>query len=63
MKCARAPVNKDTVIAALRAYEAELKSAGVLSLRPFESMARNEATPDSDLDLIARFDKAPPDAA
>ena len=58
MKCARAPVNKDTVIAALRAYEAELKSAGVLSFRPFGSVARDEATPDSDVDLMARFDKA-----
>ena len=59
MTCAReAPVNKDNVIATLRAHEAELKSAGVLSLRPFGSVARDEATPDSDVELMARFDKA-----
>ena len=51
-------MNKESVIAKLRAHEAELKSAGVLSLRLFGSVARDEATPDSDVDLMARFDKA-----
>ncbi|MFN0103525.1 MAG: nucleotidyltransferase family protein [Bryobacteraceae bacterium] len=50
-------MNKDNVIATLRAHEAELKSAGVLSLRLFGSVARDEARPDSDVDLMARFDK------
>ena len=51
-------MNKENVIATLRAHEAELKSAGVLSLRLFGSVARDEARPDSDVDLMARFDKA-----
>ena len=51
-------MNKENVIATLRAHEAELKSAGVLSLRLFGSVARGEARPDSDVDLMARFDKA-----
>jgi predicted nucleotidyltransferase len=50
-------VNKDSVIATLRAHEAELRSAGVLSLRLFGSVARDEALPDSDVDLMARFDR------
>ena len=51
-------MNKENVIATLRAHEVELKSAGVLSLRLFGSVARGEARPDSDVDLMARFDKA-----
>lgn len=51
-------MNRDNVIATLRTHEAELKSAGVLSLRLFGSAARDEARPDSDVDLMARFDKA-----
>ncbi len=51
-------MERDAVIAALRAHEHELKSAGVLSLRLFGSVARGEARPDSDVDLMARFDKA-----
>lgn len=59
LKCATvSPVNKHYVIATLRAHEAELKSAGVLSLRLFGSVARDEAGPNSDVDLMARFDKA-----
>ena len=50
-------MNKENVIATLRAHEAELKSAGVLSPRLFGWVARDEARPDSDVDLMARFDK------
>lgn len=50
-------MNKENVIATLRAHEAELKNAGVLSLRLFGSVARGEARTDSDVDLMARFDK------
>jgi predicted nucleotidyltransferase len=51
-------MDRETVIAKLRDHEAELKGAGVLSLRLFGSVARGEAGPDSDVDLMARFDKA-----
>ena len=51
-------MDKETVIAKVRNHEAELKSAGVLRLRLFGSVARDEARPDSDVDLMARFDKA-----
>ena len=51
-------MDRATVIARLRAHEHELKSAGVLSLRLFGSVARGEAGPDSDVDLMARFDKS-----
>ena len=51
-------MDRETVIAKLRNHQAELKSAGVLSLRLFGSVARGEARPDSDVDLMARFDKA-----
>ena len=50
-------MDTETVIATLRDHEAELKSVGVLSLRLFGSVARGEARPDSDVDLMARFDK------
>jgi uncharacterized protein len=50
-------MDRDLVIARLRAHEQELKSAGVLKLRLFGSVARDEAGPDSDVDLMARFDK------
>lgn len=51
-------MDRETVIAKLRDHEAELKSAGVLHLSLFGSIARGEAGPDSDVDLMARFDKA-----
>lgn len=50
-------MDRETVIAKLRDHEAELKSVGVLHLSLFGSVARGEAGPDSDVDLIAEFDK------
>jgi predicted nucleotidyltransferase len=50
-------MNKDHVIATSRAHEAELKSAGVLSLSVCGSVARGEARPDSDVDLNVQLDK------
>ena len=46
----------DAVIAALRAYEPELRAAGIARLSLFGSTARNEARPGSDIDLLAAFD-------
>ncbi|HJU17334.1 MAG TPA: nucleotidyltransferase family protein [Stellaceae bacterium] len=40
----------------MRAHEAELRAAGIVSLALFGSVARNESRPDSDIDLLAAFD-------
>lgn len=44
------------VIAALRAHEPALRAAGVVHVSLFGSTARGEATPASDVDLLAAFD-------
>jgi len=46
------------VIAKLREHEPELKAAGIVHLRLHGSVARGEATPASDVDLIADLDSA-----
>jgi len=51
-------MTRETVIAALRAHEPELRAAGVVRLSLFGSTARGEARPDSDIDLLAAFDDA-----
>ncbi len=53
-----APDTADRVIAALRAHAAELRSAGIRHLSLFGSVARGDATVDSDVDLAAEFDPA-----
>lgn len=40
----------------LRAHERQLKEAGIVRLSVFGSTARNDAGPDSDVDLLAAFD-------
>jgi predicted nucleotidyltransferase len=52
-------VVRDEVVAALRANEAALRPFHVGSLRLFGSVARDEATPESDVDLLVRFDQTP----
>ncbi len=54
-----APPNRESVLAALRAQEAELRSAGIAALYLFGSTARGEATSMSDVDLF--LDQADPD--
>jgi hypothetical protein len=49
-------INKDDVLATLRAHEAELKSAGIMRLSVFGSVARGET--GNDVDLLAAFDDA-----
>jgi predicted nucleotidyltransferase len=44
-------------IARLREHEADLKKMGVKTLYLFGSTARNEQTPDSDLDLFFDYEK------
>jgi predicted nucleotidyltransferase len=47
-------MDKEQVIAALRAHEQELKGAGIVRLSLFGSVARGEA--GNDVDLMAEFD-------
>ena len=51
-------MKRDEVIAKLREHEPELRAAGVVRLSLFGSTARNEARPESDIDLLAAFDDA-----
>jgi predicted nucleotidyltransferase len=50
------PPAPDTVIAALRTHAAELRQAGIRHVGLFGSIARGEASPDSDIDLVAELD-------
>ncbi|MBV9757553.1 MAG: nucleotidyltransferase family protein [Alphaproteobacteria bacterium] len=50
-------MDRETVIATLRAHEAELRAAGIVGLALFGSAVRSEAGPDSDIDLLADFDR------
>lgn len=49
-------MDREQVIAMLRAHEPQLKEAGIIRLSLFGSMARGDAKPDSDIDLLAAFD-------
>ena len=51
-------MNKDEVINKLRAHEPELKAAGIVRLAVFGSVARGDNSQESDVDLLADFDKA-----
>lgn len=51
-------MKSDEAIALLRAHERDLRAAGVESVSIFGSVARGEATPGSDLDLVVRVDAA-----
>ena len=49
-------VRRDEALAILAAHEEELAALGVASLRLFGSVARGEAGPDSDVDLLVEFE-------
>ena len=51
--------NREQVIATLRAHERELRRRGVLHAALFGSVARNEAKPASDIDILIELE---PDA-
>ena len=51
-------MDKERILGILRQHEAEIKAAGILHLRLFGSVARGEATADSDVDLLADLDIA-----
>jgi uncharacterized protein len=48
-------MNRDDIIAALRAHEPELRAAGVRSLSLVGSAAREIQRPDSDVDVLVRL--------
>ena len=50
-------MNREQVLATLRAHEPTLKAAGVVRLSLFGSTARGDHRPDSDIDLLAAFDQ------
>jgi len=50
-------MTRDEAIARLKKSEADLKRAGVTHLYLFGSTVRNEARPDSDVDLFFDFDR------
>lgn len=49
-------MDKRHVIQTLRAHEPELRAAGIVHLSVFGSVARDEASSSSDVDLMAEFD-------
>ncbi len=49
-------MSREEVLAKLRQHAPELQAEGILHLALFGSTARNEATPDSDIDLMAEYD-------
>ncbi|MFN0102552.1 MAG: nucleotidyltransferase family protein [Bryobacteraceae bacterium] len=51
-------MNREHIIAKLRAHEKQLKEAGIVRLSLFGSTARGDAMPDSDVDLLAALDES-----
>lgn len=51
----QAPLTRHEAEAALKASEAEIRALGVARLALFGSVLRNEARPDSDVDLLVQF--------
>jgi predicted nucleotidyltransferase len=49
-------MNRETVIATLRAHEPELRNRGVLHAALFGSVARGDETPQSDIDIMVDID-------
>lgn len=50
-------MKRDEVVSKLRAHEAELRAAGIVRIAVFGSVARGDNSPESDVDLLADFDK------
>jgi predicted nucleotidyltransferase len=51
-------MDKEQVLFILRQHAPELKAAGLVHLHIFGSVARGDASPQSDVDLMADFDKS-----
>jgi len=56
--CQSSSMDKGYVIETLRKHEPELKAAGIEHLRLFGSVARGEASAQSDVDLMADLDRS-----
>lgn len=52
-------MRRDEIVATLKAHRTDLERFGVRSLRLFGSTARNEASSESDVDLLVDFQKVP----
>jgi uncharacterized protein len=50
-------MDKETVLSILRKHSAEIQAYGVKSLAIFGSVARGEAHPGSDVDILVEFDR------
>jgi uncharacterized protein len=51
-------MDRESVLTILRHHAPELRAAGLLHLRLFGSVAREQATAQSDIDLLAEFDRS-----
>lgn len=51
-------MDKSSVIEMLRRHEPELRAAGIVHLRLFGSVVRGEESAQSDVDLMADFDRS-----
>ena len=51
-------MNREDILAILAAHRADLMDFGVKSLALFGSAARDEAGPESDVDLLVEFDRS-----
>lgn len=49
------PLQRDDVVAIVRSHQSQLQAMGVTSLTLFGSVARNEATSDSDVDFLVEL--------
>lgn len=49
-------MQRDEVLAILASHQEKIKSFGVKSLALFGSVARNEAGPESDVDILVEFE-------
>ena len=49
-------MRRDEALAIIRAHEAELRALGVERIELFGSVARDEAGPGSDVDVLVKFD-------
>jgi predicted nucleotidyltransferase len=52
-------LNKEQIITTLKNHQANFKQLGVVRLALFGSVARNEATENSDIDLLVTFSQQP----
>jgi len=53
-------MDREVILATLRKHAPELRAAGLIHLRIFGSVARGDASPQSDIDLLADFEESRP---